>query len=296
MKNKNQIYVPLLASAILIMILIAKAIDVSLLTRENEYVGIIILEVMIFAFPCIIFTRLFPQKPGNTLKISLFGADKLFLAFTASVLLISGSLLYVFLINGINGTDSVFTLYDVFTAKKTDAFSGNLFLILAYALIPAVFEEFAFRGVICSAYEEHSPIYSILMSSVFFGMIHFDIRMLPFYILAGSILGTVLYASGSSLAAIAVHFIFNLFFIYASDYANAFIVADKNFSFFTIGLLFFISAFIFCGECRSIYKRKAENTKITESDQKVKVNALEIILSPTAVICYLIYFAVEFLK
>ena len=142
MKNKNQIYVPLLASAILIMILIAKAIDVSLLTRENEYVGIIILEVMIFAFPCIIFTRLFPQKSGNTLKISLFGADKLFLAFTASVLLISGSLLYVFLINGINGTDSVFTLYDVFTAKKTDAFSGNLFLILAYALIPAL-ESFA---------------------------------------------------------------------------------------------------------------------------------------------------------
>ena len=148
----------MLASAILILILISRAIDTSLLTRENEYLGIIILEVMIFAFPCIIFTRLFPPKAGNTLKISIFGADKIFLAFTATILLISGSIMYAFLINGVGGTDSSFTLYNVFTAKKTGAISGNLYLILVYALIPAVFEEFTFRGVICSGYEGYSPV------------------------------------------------------------------------------------------------------------------------------------------
>lgn len=286
----------MLASAILILILISRAIDTSLLTRENEYLGIIILEVMIFAFPCIIFTRLFPPKAGNTLKISIFGADKIFLAFTATILLISGSIMYAFLINGVGGTDSSFTLYNVFTAKKTGAISGNLYLILVYALIPAVFEEFTFRGVICSGYEGYSPVYSVLMSSIFFGMIHFDIKMLPFYILAGIVLGIVLYASGSVFISIAVHFVFNLFFIFAVDYSNAFIMADKNFSFFVIGLLFFVSAFMFCGECKSIYKKKASTASISEKDGAVKANALEILLSPTAVICYLIYFAVEFLK
>ena len=127
-------------------------------------------------------------------------------------------------------------------------------------------------------------------------MIHFDIRMLPFYILAGIVLGIVLYASGSVFISIAVHFVFNLFFIFAVDYSNAFIMADKNFSFFTIGLLFFVSAFMFCGECKSIYKKKASTASISEKDSAVKANALEILLSPTAVICYLIYFAVEFLK
>lgn len=280
----------------LILILISWAIDTSVLTRENEYVGIILLEVMIFAFPCIIFTRFFPPNAGNTLKISLFGANKLFLAFTASLLLILGSIMYAFLFGNAEGTDTAFTLYKVFTAKKADAVSGNLYLILVYALIPAVFEEFAFRGVICSGYESYSPIYSIIMSSLFFGMIHFDIKMLPFYILAGAVLGITLYASGSIFLPIAVHFIFNMFFIFASDYANAFILADRNFAFFAIGILFFISAFLFCGECKGIYRKKATKAPLAEKTEESKTNALEILLSPTAVVCYLIYFAVEFLK
>jgi len=134
------------------------------------------------------------------------------------------------------------------------------------------------------------------MSSLFFGMIHFDIKMLPFHLFAGVILGIVLYASGSVLLSIAVHFVFNMFFIFATDYATAFILADSDFSFLVIGLLFFVFAFLFCGECKAIYKRKAAHAPMDEKKDLKKTNALEILLSPTAVVSYLIYFAVEFLK
>lgn len=298
MKSKDHIYIPLLALSILILILLTWVIDTSVLTRENEYVGIILLEVIIFAFPCIIFTRLFPQKPENTLKISLFGASKLFLAFVASLLLILGSIFYAFFFSGVTDGDSTFTLYNVFTAKRSDLVSDNIYLVLIYALLPAVFEEFTFRGVICSGYEKSSTIYSIIMSSLFFGMIHFDLTMLPFYIFAGAVLGIVLYASGSIFVPIIVHFAFNLFFIFASDYVNAFVSANRSFAFFVIGILFFVLAFLFCGECKSIYKKKALNAPLDEnrSAAKAKVNLIEVLLSPTAVVCYLLYFAVEFLK
>lgn len=300
MKSKDHIYLPLLALSILLLILFSWVIDTSILTRENEYVGIVLLEVIIFAFPCIIFTRMFPQKPENTLKISLFGAGKLFLAFTASLLLILGSIFYAFFFSGAADGYTTFTLYNVFTAKRSDLFSDNVCLILIYALLPAVFEEFTFRGVICSGYEKNSTVYSVIMSSLFFGMIHFDLTMLPFYIFAGVVLGITLYAGGSIFIPILVHFAFNLFFIFASDYVNAFVLANRSFAFFVIGLIFFISAFLFCGECKSIYKKKALVAPLDETGSAVKaksrVNLLEVLLSPTAVVCYLLYFAVEFLK
>lgn len=296
MKTKNQIYLPLLTLAVLLMIMLSWAIDTSLLTRENEYVGVLLLETLIFAFPCIIFTRFFPPSSGNTLKINFFGPSKLFFAVISAVLLIFGSLMYGFLINGISDSETAFTLYKVFTVKKTDGFFGNLYLILAYALIPAFFEEFTFRGVISSGYEKFSSIYSVIMSSVFFALIHFDLKNFPFYLIAGLVLGIVLYSTGSIFASIIVHFLFNLFFIFASDYVNAFVSADADFAFLIIGVVFFISAFLFCGECKSFYKQKAATEPIGTPKHDKTINVLEIILSPTAVVCYLIYFAVVFLK
>ncbi len=296
MRSKNQIYLPILVAVILLLIIASGFVDVSLLNRENEYLGVILLEIVIFALPCIIFSRIFSQKPVNTLKISVFKADKVFFILLAAVLLISGSLLYGFLFDGDSASDMSFTLYRIFTAKKTSSFSGVLYLVLAYALIPSVFEEFTFRGVVCSGYEEASPIYSIAMSSVFFAMIHFDLRMFPFHLIAGAVLGIVVYATGSVFASIAVHMAFNLFFIFANDYSLAFVSADGSFSFFVIGTLFLLCAALFCAEGRKIYRKKARTTPIDDKPKGKRINPLEIVLSPSAVVCYLIFFAVVFLK
>lgn len=295
MNTRNHIYTPILVAVILVLILLSKLIDASVLDRENEYVAVMLLECIIFAIPCIIFSRFFVQQPVNTLKISVFGAGMIPLAALGAVILISGGLLYGILSASINITSpSAFTLYEVFTAKKTDSVGGGIYLAFAYALIPSVFEEFVFRGVVCTKYEKLSPIYSVLMSSLMFGFIHFDLRMLPFHIFAGIILSVSMYASHSIFIPITIHFLYNLFFVFFPTYISAVYSSDSRFFIFVCGMIFFIALAFFCAECRSIYKKRAESEPVDSYPMKKQgsgINVIEVILSPSAVVCYLIYFA-----
>ena len=291
MKEKRHIYTPIFVSAILLLMVITKLVDSSLLNRENEYVAIILLECVIFAIPGIIFTRLAGSREEKLIKISFLKKNSVMILLLASLILITGGILYGFLASGSDfGADLTFELYDVFTAKYADSVGEVMYLILAYALIPAFFEEFTFRGIICAKYDGISPLYSVLMSSVFFGFIHLDLSMLAFYIFAGFILSIVLYAVESVFITIAVHFIYNMFFIFCPMYISGIYVAGKEFLLFLCGIIFFGSLALFCSECRKAFLRKAEEADNREDSSKsTKPNFFEVILSPTAIACYVIY-------
>jgi membrane protease YdiL (CAAX protease family) len=59
------------------------------------------------------------------------------------------------------------------------------------------------------------------MSSITFAFIHLDYVMLPFYIFSGLIFAIVIYSVDSVLITIAVHFIYNLFFIFCPMYISS---------------------------------------------------------------------------
>ncbi len=293
MKTKNHIYTPILISVILVLLIISGFIDKSILTRENEYAAVLILECVIFAIPTILFTRLTPQKSVNSYKISIPSTNVIPIALSAFSVLIAGSLLYGVVTSSMSFNDS-FTLYEIFTAKKTNSIGGILYLAIAYALIPAIFEEFVFRGVVSSCYESISPISSVLMSSLMFGFIHLNFKMFPFYLFSGLILSATLYASKSIFVPILIHFSYNLFFLFYPSYLSVLYNSDSAFFIFIVGLIFFMGLAFFCGECRRIYQKKSEKEPIDLSIQDNKsddtVNIIEVILSPTAVICYLVFF------
>ncbi len=293
MNQKNHILTPILTAVILLLLIITKFLDTGIITRENEYVTILILECIIFAIPSIVFTRFFVQTPKNSFKIRLIGTGTVPLVILGSVILISGSILYGYITSGFNiQSSNAFILYDVFTAKHSSDFWQNFYLVFAYAAIPAIFEEFVFRGVVSSKYDEISPLYSIIMSSIMFGIIHLDLKTLPFHFLCGILLSVSMYASKSIFVPIIIHFVYNFFFLFFSDYTNAIFKTDVNFSVFIFGLLFFASLIIFMGECKRIYQRRAETEPLLSKFTNFKsdsVSVIEVILSPTALICYIIF-------
>ena len=293
MKEKRHIYTPIFGSVIILLIMLMKLVDASVLNRDNEYVAIILLECVIFAIPGIIFTRLTSRRDDNTIKMAPLRSNTVLILLLATLTLISGGILYGYLVSIFtSSSDIAFNLYDVFTAKYADSAGEVIYLILAYALIPAFFEEFTFRGIVFSKYETLSPIYSVVMSSLMFAFIHLDYIMLAFYIFAGLILAIVLYSVESVFITVTVHFLYNLFFLFCPLYINSIYSSGKEILLFISGVAFFGSLSFLCAECRKVFRKKAETEPAYSGGKSVpSVTVWEVILSPTAIICYLIYFA-----
>ena len=83
------------------------------------------------------------------------------------------------------------------------------YLILAAGIIPAITEEFLFRGVVLCEYESEGIPAAVIMSSLFFAMLHGSAVGGITYLFCGVVLAMTLYATRSLLATIVVHMLSN---------------------------------------------------------------------------------------
>lgn len=81
-----------------------------------------------------------------------------------------------------------------------------LLQVLGYAILPALFEEFAYRGVILQSLRRYGDWFAIFISALLFGILHGNIVQIPFAFLVGILLGYVCVVSGSMWISIAIHF------------------------------------------------------------------------------------------
>lgn len=81
--------------------------------------------------------------------------------------------------------------------------------IFSTALLPAIFEEFAFRGVMLSAFRKYGDVFAIVTSSLVFGLVHMDISTSVFAIGAGLIMGYAFVRTGNLAVSIVIHFLNN---------------------------------------------------------------------------------------
>ena len=95
----------------------------------------------------------------------------------------------------------------------TDSFSGFLFNIILLAIIPAVGEELFFRGIIqeiCIGLFKNNSA-GIIITSLIFGILHFQIDNLLSIIFASLLLGYIYNFSNNIFLTILLHFGFNSF-------------------------------------------------------------------------------------
>ncbi len=81
--------------------------------------------------------------------------------------------------------------------------------IMYIAVFPAVFEEFAFRGVIMQPLRKYGDGFAIIVSSVLFGLVHGNFIQMPFAIIAGIAIGYATTVTGSMWTGIIIHFLNN---------------------------------------------------------------------------------------
>ena len=86
---------------------------------------------------------------------------------------------------------------------------GFLLMTVSTAIIPALVEEFAYRGVVLSLLKPYGEGFAVFCSALLFALIHGNMSQIPFAFIVGLVLGTICVRTGSIWVSIVLHFINN---------------------------------------------------------------------------------------
>lgn len=174
----------------------------NLLSKDNVWVFQVFFSIFCFIVPIILymvvkrlkFKDILPLKPLSIKNFFIL----IFMAFTMQPML----QLIAFITN-IFHKDELSEALNIFAGLSLPK------ALFTVAIVPAITEELAFRGVILTGYKKTNIFIAILMSSIYFGMIHFTVTQLFYTIVAGIIFASVVKVTQSIYAGMLIHFVFN---------------------------------------------------------------------------------------
>ena len=193
-------------------------------SRWGDVFYTVLIQVgLMFVLPCILYSATIKVTPYSVFRTCNYNKVTWQIVFTS---LLMGVL--TFFINIIVST--FFTGVINFTGYKNpvvagatgaDMTIGNFFIdVLLIAVLPALCEEFMHRGILLQGTKHMGFTKAIVMSSVLFGLLHFNINQVSYAIVLGMIMGFVAVVSKNIWPAIIIHFTNNFISVYL-DYASA---------------------------------------------------------------------------
>ncbi|MBR6918251.1 MAG: CPBP family intramembrane metalloprotease [Clostridia bacterium] len=205
MKIKSIHGAPLLLTVITILLIVAGQSNVSFLSQDdNAYLIAALLGVLIFAIPSAIYARARGRGFISHMRLKLFKAIDIPMMIFALGFMIFGAAMYAFYVYRFAPELFDRTSSAAFSSSDRSAVNG-IYAVLSVAILPAITEEFLYRGIVVTEYERSGVVLSAILSSFSFALIHFDIVKLPVYFFNGIILTVVLYATRSLIAAMVIH-------------------------------------------------------------------------------------------
>ena len=287
-----------LVLATYIFLLLTKLLDVAFINRENEYYSVVILQLMIFMLPGAIWCKWSGENYVKGLRLRLPRLSSLVLILSAALLMISGGLLLSTVFGGLDSLSSNFSLYDTFISKTDGSIPSSMYLFVAYAILPAICEEFVFRGILCYEYESGGVMRAVLFSSVFFALLHFNPVNILTYLFSGMVLALVLYASRSLIGAMLAHFLYNVFGLFGQRYMSTLwrITGSSAFFLFLVAFCFLLSGAVFCREASRLYKKylyegasSSYRKPILTTPEQKRASYLSVLKDPWTIACGAFY-------
>jgi membrane protease YdiL (CAAX protease family) len=255
--------------AVFVLLQIFRLIHLLLPSKSTESVLVIPFQLLIFLLPAFLFAKFKnPSAPLEYLLRLRMRAPRVYqlpLVAVSVPLLISGCLLLSIVFGGIRSLSDGFTLYNTFISQTGLGFFETLYLMLAYAAIPAICEELIFRAILCREFEKHGAVCAIGASAIFFALLHFDLALFPVYLFAGILLALSMYATGSAIVPMIIHFFYNLIGLFGQPFLTSLYKVTGGslglFSFITLMLCLLFAA-LFCSFASKSYARRAEFSKM----------------------------------
>lgn len=90
--------------------------------------------------------------------------------------------------------------------------AGGIFLFyLSTAVVPALIEEMALRGIIMQPLRRYGDLFAIIASAAVFGLMHCNLLQIPFAFMAGMVIGFAVIVTESVWTGVIIHFLNNAF-------------------------------------------------------------------------------------
>ena len=84
-------------------------------------------------------------------------------------------------------------------------------MLLSNAIVPALVEEFALRGVMLQSLRKYGDAFAVIASAILFGIMHGNMTQAPFAFILGAVLAILVIMTGSLWTSMAVHLINNTY-------------------------------------------------------------------------------------
>ena len=163
------------------------------------------------------------------------------------------------------------SFYEPLTVLPSDIL-GTILYIINMTVLPAVFEEFAFRGILMQSFRRFGDGFALICSSILFALVHISPISMPHAFIMGLVIGYFVLFTGSLHTGMIIHFVYNLLSIIISQlYLLEPTLA--NILFHIIQASFAISGLIamiwLAKSYQNMFALKSSNT-INRSDQKLR--------------------------
>lgn len=258
MKSRDTVWTPLLLVFVFALLYFVGFLPADRLGMdENPYLAVVVLELVIYAVPALFYCRLRGADFGARLRLRLPKPGHSLYLLYAAVFLIGGSALvsigmYTLFPESFSaGSSEVYTNF----ARNAGIFDG-LYLVMAFAILPAVTEELLFRGIVAGSYETMGVFTAVMASSLAFAMSHFSFVRFPVYFFSGLVLAGVMYATRSLPASMLIHALNNAFVLFLEKFILH--IADKRsismvLFLIIVGFFTLVSAVLMFAEAGNLY-------------------------------------------
>lgn len=159
--------------------------------------------------------------------------------------------------------------------------------ILCTAIVPAISEEFFFRGALLGAMKPYGQGFAIVMSSVIFGLIHGNLGQIPFAIAGGMFFAFLTVYSGSLIPSIILHCINNLLSVVLDIMLK---VCDENVVYAVMIAYYIIFTIVAVVAFAMLSKRDKSFMKLERPESKINdgEKSLAFIVSPGMIVFIII--------
>ncbi len=252
----------------------------------------IVVTTLIFTLPFILFSPLMNIRVGSAWR---FGRARRGTALPVIMMGIG----FIVISNYIGNMTYVFLKSLGFVAKESalstsadEGFLIPIIAIMAGSLLPAFLEEFALRGVALGAFRRFGSGFAIVISALFFSLMHLNIQQIPFAFLIGLYLGFAVEITGSIWIGIFLHLV-NNFFAFGLEILEQFIgrgdSAALNITYFLSALFIGIIGFIIAANSKhEIFKLPSSEIFIDGESLKLSEKIGAAIKNPGMII-FLVY-------
>ena len=183
----------------------------------------------------------------------------------------------------------VFSLFGISNRGGDIIEDGSLPSVFLYyltvALLPALGEEFAFRGIVMGSLRKYSDALALVISSAAFAFMHGNFVQMPFTFCCGLAFGYMAIKTNSLLPSIIIHFLNNALAV-TSDVLMSYEILPAEAVNLGYGLIFAVTGALSLVFVRRIIKNKPDFFSFKDSDsvvpyrEKIKAAAL----SPTMLV------------